>query len=85
MINNTVLFSRIDDKSYEVTDIKGGGIGTVTFTGEEYTYQPNLYNKYTNLQLMEISDFIDNLNAEAKLHELFGDIDIVQERLKNNE
>ncbi len=65
MINNTVLFSRYGDKAWAVTDIKGGGIGTVAFTGEEYTYQPNLYNKYTNLQLMEISEFVEKLNKKG--------------------
>lgn len=84
MINNTVLFRQIfSDKVWAVTNLTGGDIGTIS-CDEEYTFRPTLYsyNKLTNLQLMEISEFIDNLNAEAKFHELF---DVVQERLKDNE
>lgn len=85
MINNTVLFRQIfNDKVWAVTNLTGGDLGMIS-CDEEYTFRPTRYsyNKLTNLQLMEISEFIDNLNTEDKIKDLF--VDVAQERLKNNE
>lgn len=68
MINNTVVFQKYDNKAYAVAKISGGDIGTISCANNEgglYTYQPNLYYKYTNSELLEISEFVEKLNKKG--------------------
>ena len=61
MINSNVSFELIEDRSWMVTD-NGGGIGTITYRENGYTFQPYQYHQYNADSLLIISRYLNKLN-----------------------